>query len=406
MAKTWLKRIVALIVVALVVAGVVYALWPKPIAVDVAVIDSGPLQVTINAEGVARIRDVFRVSAPIPGRLDRLPVHIGDRVYANTTEVASIRPTEPSFLDIRTRREFEAAAEAARAAVDLAQARLEGATTAEKMAESDLARADQLAKGGTISLRAFEQASAALDTAKAQVAQAEAELELRQSELSSANARLIEPDQPIMTPQPAGCCLTVRAPVGGIVLKLLSESEQVVAAGTPLLEIGNPRDMEIVVHLLSSDAASIAPGTPATIDGWGGQTLAARIRSIDPAAYTKVSALGIEEQRVDATLDLIDPYETRQTLGHGFRVMAHVATWQSDNVIRVPLGALFRRGSQWTVYRVVDGRAVGTTVDIGYRNEHSAEVVGGLAAGDVVVLHPSDSVGDGVRLTTREEGSS
>jgi HlyD family secretion protein len=405
MSGKWTKRAVALIVVALIAATVIYALWPKPVAVDIATIDSGPLSVTVDEEGVARIRDVFSVSAPIAGRLDRLPVHVGDRVYANSTEVASIRPATPSFLDIRTRRELEAAAEAARAAVDLAQAQLDGALATEKMAESDLDRALQLSKGGTISLRALEQATSAVDTAKAAAAQGRATLALRQSERDSAAARLIEPDQPVMTPQPAGCCLTVKAPVDGIVLKLVSESEQVVGAGTPLLEIGNPRETEIVVHLLSSDAAAIAPGTPATIDGWGGPALSATVRAIDPVAYTKVSALGIEEQRVDATLGIVEPYEERQALGHGFRVMAHILTWQGD-AARVPLGALFRRGSAWAVYRVVDGRAAATTIEIGHRNNQYAEVLSGLAPGDVVVLHPSDAVSEGVGLTAREEGSS
>lgn len=402
MPSKWLKRIAALVVVALIIGGIVYVLWPKPVAVDVAAIDSGPLEVTVDAEGIARIRDIFVVSAPIPGRLDRLPVHLGDRVYVNATEVASIRPTAPAFLDVRTRREFEAAAEAARAAVDLAKARLDGALVSLKMAEADLERAVRLVKGGTISLRAFEQATTTVEGARALVSQSKAELELRQSELESATARLIEPDES-MNPQATSCCLTLRAPVNGIVLKLISESEKVVAAGTPLVEIGNPREMEVVIHLLSADAVSIPPGTPATIDGWGGQPLSAKVHRIDPAAYTKVSALGIEEQRVDATLDIVDPYEYRTELGHGFRVMAHVVTWRADNVVRVPLGALFRRGSEWTVFRVVDGRAVATTVDIGHRNDRFAEALSGLADGDVVVLHPSDRVSEGVRLTTRED---
>ena len=402
MSGKWPKRIGALIVVAVLVAGTVYALWPRPVSVDVAIIDRGGIEVTVDEEGIARIRDVFVVSAPIPGRLDRLPVHLGDRVYVNATEVASIRPTAPAFLDVRTRREFEAAAAAARAAVDLAKARLDGAVASLRMAEADLERADRLAKGGTISLRAFEQATTTVDTARALVSQSRAELQLRQSELESANARLIEPDESI-NPLTTSCCLAVRAPVNGIVLRLVSESEQVVAAGTPLVEIGNPREMEVVVHLLSADAVSIPPGTPATIDGWGGQVLSAKVRRIDPAAYTKVSALGIEEQRVDATLDLVDPYEDRKELGHGFRVMAHIAIWQADDVIRVPLGALFRRGSEWTVYRMVDGRAVATAVDIDHRNDQFAEVLSGLAAGDAVVLHPSDLVTEGVSLTARED---
>ena len=217
----------------------------------------------------------------------------------------------------------------------------------------------------------------------------------------SANARLIEPDQPIPGPGPNTCCLSVRAPVSGIVLKLASESEQVVAAGTPLVEIGDPRDLEIVVHLLSGDAVAIQPGTTARVDGWGGPPIDARVHKIEPAAYTKVSALGIEEQRVDATLDPTAPQETWKALGHGFRVMVHIATWKSDAVVRVPLGALFRRGNDWSVYRVVNGAAVLTPIVIDHRNGSFAEVVSGLADGDAVVVHPSDSVADGIKIEPR-----
>ena len=187
-------------------------------------------------------------------------------------------------------------------------------------------------------------------------------------------------------------------------LKLLSESEQVVIGGAGLLEVGDPRDLEIVVHLLSSDAVNVADGAAATIDDWGGGTLAAKVRRIDPAGYTKVSALGIEEQRVDAELDLIDPREAWKRLGHDFRVMVHITTWQSDGVVRVPLGALFRKGSDWTVFRVVDGKAVTTTVELGHRNNEFAEVTEGLAVGDSVVLHPSDRVSEGVGVVSRDAG--
>ena len=401
MRAVWFKRIAGAIVIVLIVAAVVWALWPKPVAVDVAAIDKGPLEVTIDEEGMARIKDVFSVSAPIAGTLNRLPVHLGDQVIANATEVATIRPTQPMFLDIRTRRELEAAVAAAQAAVDLVKAQLDGALVTQKMAQSDFDRAEQLSKAGTISLRAFEQASAAINGAAAAVEQSKAELELRQSELMSANARLIEPDQPVPGPGPSTCCLSVRAPVSGTVLKLASESEQVVAAGTPLLEIGDPRDMEIVVHLLSGDAVGIAPGTAATIDGWGGPLITAKVHKIEPAAYTKISALGIEEQRVDATLDPTSARETWKALGHGFRVMVHIATWQSDSVVRVPRGALFRRGSDWNVYRVVDGAAALTPIVIDHRNGSFAEVISGLAAGDTVVVHPSDSVADGVSVAPR-----
>ena len=269
------------------------------------------------------------------------------------------------------------------------------------VAETDLDRAQQLVKRGTISSSEFEAVVSKAKTARAAVEQARAEVSLRQSQLASARARLVEPGQST-TSAGDNCCLPVYAPVSGTVIKVIVESAQVVAAGTPLLEIGDPDNMEIVVHLLSTDAVDIEPGMDATIDGWGGPALAARVTRVDPAAYTKVSALGIEEQRVDTTLDLVAPPAEWQGLGHDFRVVAHIVTWRSDGVVTVPLGALFRNGSTWTVYRVDGGRAVSTPVEIGHRNDAVAEVVKGLAKGDSVVLHPSDRVGDGVRVAARQ----
>ena len=403
MLSKWIKRIVGVVVLLLVAAAAVYALMPRPVAVDVAVIDRGPLEVTVDEEGVSHIRDVFQVSAPVAGRVDRLPVEVGDRVYRGTTAVASIHPLEPSFLDVRSRRELEAAIESAHAAVALATAQIAGAESNERLARSALDRAEHLAKSGAISDSVLEKAATDLATATAQVGEAKATLDLRQSELVSAEARLIEPDQEVVTPSRDRCCMTVRAPVDGVVLKLLTESEQVVSAGTPLLEIGDPTDMEIVVHLLSTDAVDIAPAASAELPDWGGDApLAARVRRIDPAGYTKISALGIEEQRVDAALDLTDPPATWQKLGHDFRVMVHISTWRADDVTRLPLGALFRKGSDWSVFRIVGGKAVVTPVVIGHRNITMAEVVSGLAAGDTVVLHASDQVADGVKVVARE----
>ena len=403
MLAKWIKRTLAVAILAVVVGVTVYALMPAPVAVDLAVVDRGPLAVTIDEEGVTRITDVYRVSAPIAGTLERAPVRVGEPVERDVTVVAAVRPVAPAFLDVRTRREIQAHIAAAGAAVGLAEAQVRGAESAERLAESNLDRAQRLADAGTISSRALDEAITALDTAKAELEQARANHTLRLSELVSAEAQLIEPDQAIVGPDEA-CCLTVRAPAGGVVLQLLTESEQVVAAGMPLLEIGDPRQMEVVVHLLSSDAVSIAPGAEAALTDWGGEgALAARVRQIDPAAYTKVSALGIEEQRVDATLDLIDPYERWQGLGHDFRVMVHITTWQSDDTVRVPIGALFRRGADWHVFKVADGKATLTRVEIGHRTNATAEVLDGLAPGDVVVLHPSDRVGDGVSVAARED---
>jgi HlyD family secretion protein len=302
---------------------------------------------------------------------------------------------------VRTRRELQAAVDAATAAVALAEAQLDSAETSARLMQSELDRAKKLADLATISVRAFEKAAADLDTAEAAVEQARAVLALRKSELASAEARLIEPGSEAAAGRDT-CCVTVLAPADGIVLKLLSESEQVVSAGGPLIEIGNPRDIGIIVRLMSSDAVGVAPGAIARIDGWGGPELTARLRRIDPAAYTKVSALGIEEQRVDAVFDLIEPYEAWQRLGHDYRVMVHIPTWRSETALRLPLGALFRRGNDWHVFRIVDEAAVLTPIAIDHRNNRFAEVVDGLAEGDVVVLHPSDRVADGVKVSRRE----
>ncbi|WP_421723869.1 efflux RND transporter periplasmic adaptor subunit [Bauldia sp.] len=400
MLSKWVKRAIGLVVLALVVAAAVFALAPQPTSVDVATVERGPLHVTIDEEGMARIKDVFLVSAPIAGRVERLPVEVGETVHRNTSTVASIHPVDPPFLDVRSRRELEAAVEAGRAAVTLAKAQVAAAEAAERLMEADLERAQRLAEAGTISARALEKAVADLDTAKAQVAEAKAALNLRESELVSAEARLIEPDQ-LQGGSRENCCLTLRAPVSGTVLKLLTESEQVVNPGQGLLEIGDPQNLEIIVHLLSSDAVNVHPEGAATIDQWGGEPLTAKIRRVDPAAYTKVSALGIEEQRVDAILDVVDPPETWERLGHAFRVMVHITVWEDDDVIQIPLGALFRNGPNWAVFKIVDGTAALTTVELGHRNNQSAQIVAGLEPGDPVIMHPSDQVADGAAVVDR-----
>ena len=407
MFATWIKRILGILVVAAVVAVIVYALIPAPIGVDVAVIGRGPLEVTVDEEGVAQIRDVFRVSAPIAGKLNRIPVEVGDTVSRDGAAIASIQPAEPSLLDVRTQSVLRAAADAARAAVGLADAQVTSAEASQRLATSDLDRSQRLAQSGAISARALEKAVTDLDTARAAVEQAKANLALRQSELANAEAQLIQPDNSGGDAKGPNCGVPVMSPVDGVVLKLLVESEQVVTAGTPLVEVGDPRDMEVVVHLLSSDAVEIRPGAPTTLTGWGGEgALDANVRRIDPAAYTKVSALGVEEQRVDATLDIMDPYEKWKGLGHEYRVMAHIRTWKGGDVAQAPVGALFRSGADWNVFRVVDGKARLTRILIGHRNSHSAEVLQGLAAGDMVVLHPSDQVKDGASVQPRPEGTS
>jgi HlyD family secretion protein len=400
----WLRRGVLLLIVALIVAGIVYALLPKPVAVDLGTVDRGAIEVTVDEEGVARIRDVYKVSSPVAGHLDRFPLEVGDPVKAHQTVVAEIRPTVPSFIDARSRQELEAAVGAASASVHLAEAEVKRAEAEQKLAESDLARAERLSRSGTISTAALDTARSKAEMMQAQHDQAGATLTLRINELASAQARLIQPstDESAST---AGCCIKVLAPVDGVVLKVHAESAQVVAAGALIAEIGNPDDMEVVVDLLSADAVKVQPGAVTRIEDWGGnEILTAKVRRIDPSAFTKVSALGIEEQRVNVVLDLTDPRTAWERLGHEFRVFAKIRVWQGEDVLRVPLSALFRRGEQWSVFKVVDGTAKLTPVTIDHRNDTYAEVTEGLAEGDAVVLHPSDQVADGKTVEPRKSG--
>jgi len=388
----------------LLFASLVYALLPSPILVDVAVIKRGPLEVTVDEEGETRIREIYTVSAPIAGKVRRSPREVGDKVVKGETVVAVIQPGDPSFLDVRKRRELEAAVAADEAAVSHAKTHIIRTVAELKFARSDLSRAQSLANRGTISKRTLEKADMGVGVAVAALDEAKSDLELRKRELDSAKARLIGPEtQSSSTEQGDDCCVQVKAPEGGRVLKILNESEQVVAAGAPLLEIGDPQDLEIVVDLLSTDAVKVTEGAPAHIEGWGGgKSLEARVRRIDPAGFTKVSALGIEEQRVNTVLDMIDVKSKWRQLGHDFRVFVRISVWSSGNALRVPLSALFRTGNAWAVFEAVDGQARLTTVEIGQRNTEHAEVLNGLESGDRVILHPSDRVTDGVGIAERD----
>lgn len=400
MMMTWIRRGLLLLVLAAIAGAAVYALMPKPVAVDLGGVDRGPLEVTIDEEGKAQIHDVYKVSAPVGGQLDRFPLEVGDSVKRDVTVVADIRPSAPAFLDARSHREMQAAVGAASAAVRLAEAELKRAEAQQRLAQSDLERAQRLSKTGTISNRSMDEAESNADTAAAQIAQSEANLELRRSELASAEARMIQPGS-----EDAGggaCCVQVRAPVDGVVLKVHAESAQVVQAGALIAEIGDPGDMEVVVDLLSTDAVKVKRGAEAEIVGWGGgETLSARVRRVEPSAFTKVSALGIEEQRVNVMLDLLDPHTAWEALGHDYRVYVRIRVWRGEDVVRVPLAALFRLGADWAVFRVADGRAVTTKVTIDHRDTEHAEVTEGLAPGDSVILHPSDQVVDGVGVEPR-----
>ncbi len=377
---------------------------PEVVPVDLAVAQTGALEVTVNGDGMTRIKDVFEVSAPVSGRVQRSPVEIGDEVILGETVVARIEPGEPAFLDERARKQAEAAVAQAVAALALAEANVRAADADLKNAKNQLDRMASLKERGAATPAQLEAAQSAVDISAAQLDSAHANQQMRASELASARAVLIEPSagEVSVDAMVADCCIALRAPVSGQVLSVTNQSARMVAAGTPLLTIGPKNDLEITVDLLSTDAVRIAAGAKAYVERWGGDgVLEAMVREIEPAAFTKISALGIEEQRVKVLLDFVTPPEQRAALGHNFRVYLRIVEWRGDDVLRLPISALFRDQGKWAVFVVENGAAHLQPVEIGRRNTEYAQVLGGIAAGAQVITHPSDRVAEGVLVVDR-----
>jgi HlyD family secretion protein len=407
----FVKRGLAVLAAAALLGTLGWALWSKPVPVEVAEVGKGPLVVTVDEEGKTRIKDVYAVSAPITGKLVRIALEAGDRVKKDVTVVAVIEPMAPPFLDVRSTRELEAQIEAAKAAVALAEAEVNQAAAELEFAESELKRAGALIGTKAISERAMERARIDADTRRAALARAKSNLEVRKRELESGQARMLGPEEQWKGEVAVGCCVNVRAPVSGRVLRLIEESERVVVAGTPVVEIGDPGDLELVVELLSVDAVKVREGAAAIVEGWGGPPLTAKVTRVEPSGFTKVSALGIEEQRVRTILKLQGGGQDGKEggdqgadhLGHDYRVFVRIEIYETPNALRVPISALFRKRDQWTVYTLEGGRARAVAVSLGQRNTAFAEVLGGLSEGALVVLHPSDRVADGVRVSRIDE---
>lgn len=389
---------------ALVLAGALglyYLLRDDPIPVDLHMAKRAPLTVTIDEEGVTEIRNIFKVSAPITGRIKRSPLVVGDPVRQGKTIVASLEPLIPAFLDIRTRRILDARASAANAAVDLSHATVARATADLEFRNKELQRAEKLIKRKTVSQHHYDEAVMAQKTSTAALNTAIAQLSMRQRELESARAQLIEPSSDLGADQ-ASCCIRVYAPVSGRVIRIVTESETVVQSGAPLLELGDPADLEIAVDLLSIDAVRVQEGAKAEMVSWGGaKRLHAVVSRIEPTGFKKVSALGIEEQRVKVRLAIEEPFEQRLRLGHDYRVYVRIIEWTGDKVLSVPLSALFRQGDAWTVFLVNDGISMLRTVVVGRKNSQHAQITKGLAEGDRVILHPNDRIREGTRVTER-----
>lgn len=410
MQPTWTKRAVWAAALGLALGGLVWFAWPRPIPVDLATVSTGPMEVTVDDNGKTEVRHIYTVSAPIAGKVLRISHpdghpdisrHVGDLVTASETVVAVMQPMTPGFIDVRSRQQLEADVAAADAAVKQAEADVHRLEAALDFSRAEYQRAQALVRTQTVSVQAFDKAKFDVETSEAAVASANAQIDVRRGLRASLAARLIDPSNAAAPANPA-CCIQIRAPVTGRVLKVNQESEAVIQAGTPLIEIGDPADLDVVADLLSTDAVQITPGSSVRIDGWGGPTIQGRVTRVDPAGFLKVSALGIEEQRVHVTIDFVDPPQVWSRLGHDYRVIVHVTVWSSPKALTVPVGSLFRKGDDWAVFVVNDGRARTTVIQVGHRNGRSAEAISGLSAGDRVVLHPSDRVSDGTAVAERE----
>jgi HlyD family secretion protein len=396
-------RITLAAVGAALVAALVWALWPQPLAVDLATVAAGRMEVRLGADGMTRVREPHTITAPIAGTTTRSPVEVGDPVERGGTVVAIIRPVDPGLMDARTRAQAEAAVAEGEAALRLAEARLEQAHAALDYARTQAERGEGLARAGTIPQRMLDELRQALTSAQNAAGAAEAERALARASLARAQAQLVGPGAQIEPDGEGGaCCVQILATLTGTVLDVMDRNARQVAPGTPLLTIGDLADLEIETDLLSADAVRIAPGTRAVVDRWGGAgSLEARVRRVEPAAFTRVSALGIEEQRVRVMLDLLAPPDARPGLGDRFRVLVSLVVWEGDAALQVPQGALFRHAGGWAVFRVVDGRAQLVPVGVGQRSAETAEITAGLAPGDAVVLFPPNTLADGMRVVPR-----
>jgi HlyD family secretion protein len=386
-------RTLAAIIVIGALAAV--AMWPEAIEVEVATASRNRMQVSIDEDGVTRVRDRFVITAPVAGRLQRVELEPGDQVSQGAV-VVRLAPLDAPLIDPRSRAELETAAGAAHQAVGQARAEHDRVVALRDRATAAERRLANLVEAGAVSREDYESAQTALETARRSVEAASFAVLRADREWQLARTRL-------QTPANRGRLIDVVSPAGGVVLKRLRESESVVSAGEPLIEVGDPAQLEVVADFLSTDAVRVRAGAPVSIERWGGnQPLRGRVRRVEPSGFLKVSALGVEEQRVNVIVDF-DDATAACDLGDAYRVEVRIITWERDQVLTVPVGSLFRRGDQWAVF-VADGDVARlATIELGERNHTMAHVVSGLAEGQRVVLHPPDTLADGGRVRVRSE---
>ncbi len=395
---------------AVIVVGLAYAFAPRALPVDIGAAERRAMTITIDEEAKTRVRDAYVVSAPIAGRLLRVDVEPGDAVIAGETVIARILAAPPSALDVRTREQAEAAVSAAEASLRVARADLNSALAEQDLANTDAARARALREDDFVSQEALDRALRAKRVADAAVDTAKAAISMREAELANARAQLISFDDVSRgetATAPTGEAVPLTAPISGRILQVMQKSETVMAAGAAILEIGDvSNDLEIIAELLSSDAVQVKAGDRVVIDNWGGDhLLGGVVERIEPWGFTKYSALGVEEQRVNVIIGFADPLEARESLGHGYRVEAQIVVWEDDDALTAPSSALFRANGGWAVFEVRRGRARLTPVTVTRNNGVIAAIADGLEPGAQVVLYPGPSVEDGVRIVERKSAS-
>ncbi len=376
-----------------------FALRPEPIWVDAATLARGPLEVTIAEEGRTQVKDRYVLSSPVTGYLHRLALDVGDHVMPDSV-LSLVDPIPASVLDARSRAEARARVEAARAALSSVQQKVEVARADAELAQSEVQRLLSLEGEHFVSVERLQQARTAAIRADALLRSARFDEDVATYELAAARTRLevsaAQSDSEQMREH-----VTIRSPVAGAVLDIRRQSEGVIQAGEPILEVGNPGALEVVVDVLSFDAVRLRPGTPVRLTGWGGAPLDAAVRRVEPVGFIDISALGVEEQRVRVLADIISPREDWQTLGHGYRVDAEFILWQSVDSLQVPASAVFQHQDGSAVFRVTGDRVMRVAIDVGRTNGFMTEVLAGLEAGDRVVRHPGRDLDAGDRIRVR-----
>lgn len=394
--RSW-RRFIPWIIGLGIAALIVVNLIPKPIAIDSETVTSGPLVVSVFEEGKTRIRHRYSILPPVAGYLNRVELRAGAKITQGQTVLATIKAELPSFLDPRAKAQAEARLSAAQAARMQRQAELDRATAALDLGRKDLERSNALLKTGAISRQENDQAKNRAEVLEREQRAAQFAMRVGEFEIQQAEAALLQVESPGdgSSVEP----IKIVAPVNGFVLNVFEESARVVSPATAIMEVGDLNDLEAEIELLSSDAVGVKEGAEVSIEEWGGSApLKGRVALVEPGGFTKVSALGVEEQRVRVRVNFVDPIPEGVLLGDRYRVEARIVTWQGENVLQVPTGALFRRGRDWMAFVIKDGVATETKVDIGHNNGIAAEVLGGLSTGDSVIVHPPDTISDGSKV--------